>query len=67
MGHLHHPRLEDFPTTDLLSQKGVIRGCFLVSPLASFNFDTPSYNRWFNADVLSKRVVHEWGLCLVEN
>lgn len=65
--HLHHPRPENCPTRNLLSQSGAVRGCFLVSPLASFNFNTPSYSRWLSADVLSKRVVHEWGLYLVES
>ncbi|KAJ5338486.1 hypothetical protein N7452_005214 [Penicillium brevicompactum] len=52
IAHLHHPRFEDCPTRNLLSQSGAVRGCFLVSPLASFNFNTPSYNRWLSADVL---------------
>jgi hypothetical protein len=38
-----------------------------VSPLSSFNFDTPSYKRWLSSDVLSRKVVGEWGDHLVRN
>lgn len=38
-----------------------------MSPLASFNFDTPSYKRWLSSDVLSRKVVEEWGDHLVRN
>lgn len=37
-----------------------------MSPLASFRLSTPSYQRWVSADVLSRKVVHKWGLYLVE-
>ncbi len=67
MAHLHRPRPINHSTKDLSDRCGAVRGCFLVSPLASFNFNTPSYSRWFSADVLSKKVVHKWGLYLVEN
>ncbi|KAL5363161.1 alpha/beta-hydrolase [Aspergillus floccosus] len=67
MAHLHRPRPQNHSTKDLSGRCGAVRGCFLVSPLTSFNFNTPSYYRWFSADVLSKEVVHKWGLYLVEN
>jgi hypothetical protein len=44
-----------------------VRGCFLVSPLCSYNFNTPSYQRWFSADVLGRTVVSKWGNYLVGN
>lgn len=44
-----------------------MKGCFLVSPLSSFNFNTPSYKRWLSADVLSKETVENYGLYLVDN
>lgn len=36
-------------------------------PYGIFQFNTRSYQRWISADVLSKKVVHKWGLYLVEN
>lgn len=50
-----------------MNLKSPLRGCFLVSPLVSYNFATPSYKRWFNTDVLSERIVREWGRHLTNN
>ncbi|KAL3455132.1 Alpha/Beta hydrolase protein [Aspergillus heterothallicus] len=44
-----------------------IRGCFLVSPLSSLDCSTPSYKKWFSADILGKKVVSTWGAHLVNN
>lgn len=66
MAHLHR----QYPSQSLenvFDVKGPVKGCFLVSPLSSFNFSTPSYTRWFSADVLSREVVEKWGLYLVEH
>lgn len=65
MAHLHRPYLSEGIRSDPELQSPV-RGCFLVSPLASFNFTTPSYTRWCSADVLGREVVEKWGLYLVE-
>lgn len=67
MAHLHRPRLMAHSTKDHVDLYGTVRGCFLVSPLASLKFTTPSYSRWFSADVLRRKVVHEWGVYFVEN
>ncbi|KAL4801252.1 Alpha/Beta hydrolase protein [Aspergillus unguis] len=67
MAHLHHCHPMNDQTQDLVDRWGTVRGCFLVSPLTSYDFNTPSYRRWFSADVLSKKVVQEWGLHLVGN
>ncbi|OKO89617.1 hypothetical protein PENSUB_13683 [Penicillium subrubescens] len=66
MAHLHRSRAVKYTSRSLFEQYGSVRGCFLVSPLASFRLSTPSYQRWFSADVLSRKVVHKWGLYLVE-
>ncbi|KAL4959075.1 Alpha/Beta hydrolase protein [Aspergillus stella-maris] len=68
LAHLHRPR----PTLEMEGQghidvQGTIKGCFLVSPLSSFEFNTPSYRRWFSADVLTRRVVDKWGQYLVQD
>ncbi|KAE8325984.1 alpha/beta-hydrolase [Aspergillus sergii] len=67
MAHLHHPRATDHEMKNLVDLYGTVRGCFLVSPLASFDFKTAAYQRRFNADILSRKVVHKWGDYLVEN
>lgn len=38
-----------------------------MSPLSSLDLCTPSYKRWFSADVLSRKVVNDWGMHLVGN
>ncbi|KAE8154967.1 hypothetical protein BDV25DRAFT_135306 [Aspergillus avenaceus] len=64
LSHLHHRRpFEDSVNCHVDRNTGV-RGCFLVSPLCSYNFNTPSYKRWFSADTLGQRV-SKWGKCLV--
>ncbi|KAH8697700.1 catalytic protein [Talaromyces proteolyticus] len=67
LAHLHRLRPSQLTTDSVIDLSDPIKGCFLVSPLASFNFNTPSYQRWFSADVLSRKVVEEWGVYLVEN
>lgn len=66
MAHLHRHYPSDGAVDNAFDVQGPVNGCFLVSPLSSFNFSTPSYTRWFSADVLSRRVVEKWGLYLVE-
>lgn len=65
MAHLHrrYPSAVDGD----LDLTGPVKGCFLVSPLSSFNFNTPSYTRWLSADVLSRETVEKYGLYLVEH
>lgn len=67
MAHLHRHRPSDLMKETVIDLQGAIRGCFLVSPLTSFNFKTPSYSRWFSADVLSQKNVSKWGNYLVEH
>ncbi|CAI7628592.1 unnamed protein product [Penicillium manginii] len=67
MAHLHRHRPFDPLKESAIDLQGAIRGCFLVSPLASLNFNTVSYSRWFSADVLSRKNVEKWGNYLVEN
>lgn len=44
-----------------------LKGCFLVSPLASFSSTTASYKRRCSVDVLGKDVVDSWGKLLIRN
>lgn len=67
MAHLHHPRPTDHEMKNLVDLHGTVKGCFLVSPLTSFDFTTAAYQKRFNADILSRKVVHKWGDYLVEN
>ncbi|KAL4894873.1 alpha/beta-hydrolase [Aspergillus ambiguus] len=60
LSHLHRRRQFESMETSI-DRIMSIRGCFLVSPLCSFNFNTPSYKRWLSADVLGRQVVSEWG------
>ncbi|KAF9893638.1 hypothetical protein FE257_010950 [Aspergillus nanangensis] len=64
LSHLHHHRPSEAPAIHLTQR---VQGCFLVSPLASFNLNSPSYRRWFSADVLDHRVVRKWGDYLIRN
>ncbi|KAL3478868.1 Alpha/Beta hydrolase protein [Aspergillus californicus] len=64
LAHLHRPRMEAESQIDL---QGAVQGCFLVSPLSSFQLTTSSYQRWLSADVLSRRLVDTWGLYFVQN
>ncbi|KAL2853404.1 Alpha/Beta hydrolase protein [Aspergillus pseudoustus] len=69
LAHLHRPRPSS-PSrgrSESIRPSDRIRGCFLVSPLSSLNCSTPSYNNWFSADVLGKKVVSTWGAHLVDN
>lgn len=38
-----------------------------MSPLASLDLRTPSYERWLSADLLTRKNVAEWGTYLVDN
>lgn len=67
MAHLHHNHPSRGSAEDIFKLQGPVKGCFLVSPLSSFNFSTPSYNRWLSTDVLGRKVVEKWGLYLVNN
>ncbi|KAL2817919.1 alpha/beta-hydrolase [Aspergillus cavernicola] len=67
LAHLHRRRPFELAAERVIDLLGPVKGCFLVSPLASFDFRTSSYKRWFSADVLSRKVVEEWGVYLVEN
>lgn len=67
MAHIHRHRPSKEAKEDVFDLQRPVKGCFLVSPLSSFNFNTTSYKRWLNADVLSQKVVEEWGFYLVEN
>ncbi|GAT25288.1 hypothetical protein RIB2604_01902420 [Aspergillus luchuensis] len=60
--HCHYQAKEKF-----IHLQGPVKGCFLVSPLASFDFNTPSYQRWLSADVLTRKNVDEWGRYLVDD
>ncbi|KAL2835450.1 hypothetical protein BJY01DRAFT_238827 [Aspergillus pseudoustus] len=66
LAHLHRPR----PTSEReeeghIDLQGTIKGFFLVSPLSSFGFTAPSYQRWFSAGVLIRSVVDKWGQSLL--
>ncbi|OQE37300.1 hypothetical protein PENCOP_c010G01413 [Penicillium coprophilum] len=65
LAHLHRHRPSELAAESVIDQSDPVKGCFLVSPLSSFNFCTPSYKRWFSVDVLSQKVVQEWGMHLV--
>ncbi|OJI97979.1 hypothetical protein ASPVEDRAFT_49853 [Aspergillus versicolor CBS 583.65] len=65
MAHLHR-RYPSAVEGDL-DLTGPVKGCFLVSPLSSFSFNTSSYTRWFSADVLSRETVEKYGFYLVEH
>lgn len=67
LAHLHHHRPSEREAEIHIHLQGSVKGCFLVSPLSSFRFNTSSYQRWFSADVLSRKVVDKWGLYLVQN
>lgn len=67
MAHLHRHRPSEGGAETIIDLKGSVKGCFLVSPLSSFNFSARSYRRWFSADVLSRRIVDKWGLYLVKD
>ncbi|KAJ5383227.1 catalytic protein [Penicillium concentricum] len=65
LAHLHRHRPSELAAESVIDQDEPVKGCFLVSPLSSFNFCTPSYKRWFSADILSQNVVKKWGMHLV--
>ncbi|PLB54516.1 alpha/beta-hydrolase [Aspergillus steynii IBT 23096] len=67
LSHLHRHRYFEGEADYTIDLQGPVKGCFLVSPLSSFDFNTPSYQRWLSADVLSRRVVDEWGVYLVKD
>lgn len=60
---MHNPR----PEQGKVSLTAPIKGCFLVSPLTSFNFANRSYEQRFSADVLSKTIVQKWGDYLINH
>ncbi|KAB8263702.1 alpha/beta-hydrolase [Aspergillus pseudonomiae] len=66
LSHMHHHRPFEGREDCHVDRHHGVRGCFLVSPLCSFNFNTPSYNKWFSVDVLGKQVVSKWGEDLVD-
>lgn len=65
MAHLHHNRHFDGTAGTLAALPERVRGCVLLSPLASLDLNTPSYNKWFSADVLGKKVVRDYGDYLI--
>ncbi|KAJ5115849.1 alpha/beta-hydrolase [Penicillium angulare] len=67
LSHLHHPRLDNSSSMYDIELMESVRGCFLISPLASLNLNTSSYRRKCSVDVLSKEVVGDWGELLVRN
>lgn len=67
MSHLHCHYQGKEGAKNSIHLQGPVKGCFLVSPLASFDFNTPSYQRWFSADVLTRKNVDEWGRYLVDD
>ncbi|CAK41906.1 catalytic protein [Aspergillus niger ATCC 1015] len=67
MAHLHRHYQSNEVKKNLIHLQSPVKGCFLVSPLSSFDFSTPSYQRWFSADILTRKVVDEWGRYLVNN
>jgi acetyl esterase/lipase len=67
MAHLHHNRPSSLGEESAIDLQTPVKGCFLVSPLSSFDLNTPSYHTWFSADVLSRKVVDKWGRYLVDN
>ncbi|OJJ76868.1 hypothetical protein ASPBRDRAFT_190214 [Aspergillus brasiliensis CBS 101740] len=67
MSHLHHQYPSEQGAKYAIDLPHPVKGCFLVSPLSSFDFSTPSYGRWFSADSLNRKVVDEWGQYLVDD
>ncbi|KAL4984470.1 alpha/beta-hydrolase [Aspergillus falconensis] len=67
IAHLHRNRPCSLGEESAIDLQTPVKGCFLVSPLASFDFNSPSYRTWFSADVLSRRVVDKWGRYLADN
>lgn len=67
LSHLHRPRPKSPGIEYKIDAWHPLKGCFLVSPLASFDLSTHSFNRRFSADVLCKYTVGEWGKSLVAN
>lgn len=64
LSHLHHPR-PNSPDIDNRVDSLPLKGCFVVSPLASFKLGSNSYNRIFSSDVLCKETVGRWGELLI--
>ncbi|KAL4820743.1 alpha/beta-hydrolase [Aspergillus spinulosporus] len=67
IAHLHRHRPCEGEAETIIDLRDSVKGCFLVSPLSSFDFSAHSYRRWFSADVLSRGVVEKWGLYLVKD
>ncbi|CEL11012.1 hypothetical protein ASPCAL14119 [Aspergillus calidoustus] len=67
MAHLHHNRPFGSEHDTSLDLQSPVKGCFLVSPLASFDSTASSYRRWFSADVLGRKVVDKCGHWLIQN
>ncbi|KAJ5780062.1 catalytic protein [Penicillium paradoxum] len=65
LSHLHHPRPGGADLSTLIKPTEKIKGCFLVSPLASFDVEAGSYQKTLSVDVLGKEVVAKWGDLLV--
>jgi hypothetical protein len=61
LSHLHHPRPNSPDIDNRVDSSLPLKGCFVVSPLASFNLGSNSYNRIFSSDVLCKETVGGWG------
>lgn len=66
LSHLYRPRPAEEKTGDLkINLSDPVKGCFLVSPLASFQLTTRSYAEKFSVHVLSRAIVSKCGEYLV--
>lgn len=66
LSHLYRPRPAEEKTGDLKTNlSGPVKGCFLVSPLTSFQLTTRSYEEKFSVDVLSRAIVSKCGEYLI--